>query len=376
MDAAPTAPVVPQAPAAPTTPGGDGHASTAAAAPVELPAWLKTLTISGLVDVYGAVNFNQPADHLNFIPGTGSTAKRGNEFALNLASLSIDVPAAPVGGKLQLAIGNATEVIHAGEPAGTAVGAAAFNSIYQAYLSVAVPFVEGLTLDGGVFSSHIGFESFQSNLNWNYTRGWLGELVPWYQTGVRATDAAPFLKGLTLQAHVLNGWQIIGDNNDAKSYGAQISYSNDALTATLNGWAGPELPKDNDHWRFYVDSVVMVKPVPWLAIAASADVGTQQLPGNSSATWWVGGVYARVNPLDWLAVAGRVEHVDDPQNGITGTAQAMNEGTLTVEFMPTTKLSLKLEGRFDQSSAAVFSAGNGQTSRTEVLALVGAVASF
>ena len=342
---------------------------------VELPAWVTSITVGGFVDVYGALNLNFPEDHVSFNSCCGSTAKRANEFALNLAGLDVTVPAAPVGAKLQLVVGNATELIHSGEPVGTAVGPGAFNPIYQAYVSVAPPFIEGLTLDAGVFASHLGFEAFLSNANWNYTRGWLSETVPWYQAGVRAVYATPFLTGLTLQLHVLNGWQIIADNNDAKSFGASVGYSNDLISASLNGWAGSELAGDDDHWRFLGDSIVSIHPISWLQIAASADLGHQQLDPEG-ATWWGVAVHARVSPLDWLAFAVRVETFDDPDNGISGAAQQLTSETVTVELKPVSALSVKVEGRFDQSSAEVFSAGAGDTAATQTLFLVGAVASF
>jgi len=38
----------------------------------------------------------------------------------------------------------------------------------------------GVPVEAGVYPSHIGLESFQSQLNWTYTRSWIGEESPWW----------------------------------------------------------------------------------------------------------------------------------------------------------------------------------------------------
>ncbi|HEX6642357.1 MAG TPA: hypothetical protein VF215_14650 [Thermoanaerobaculia bacterium] len=39
---------------------------------------------SGFIDLAAAWNANRPANHDNFVPGTGTSAKRANEGMLNL----------------------------------------------------------------------------------------------------------------------------------------------------------------------------------------------------------------------------------------------------------------------------------------------------
>ncbi|HJS59896.1 MAG TPA: hypothetical protein VKA01_17445, partial [Vicinamibacteria bacterium] len=43
------------------------------------------LDIAGFVDGVFAYNANKPADHANFFPGVGTSGKRDNELAINLA---------------------------------------------------------------------------------------------------------------------------------------------------------------------------------------------------------------------------------------------------------------------------------------------------
>src|SRR5436309_320453 len=111
----------------------------------------KPITVHGFIDGYYAWNDNSPESHDSFFPGAGSTAKRANEFNLNLAAIDIVRDAAPLGFHLSLAAGNGADVIHAAESEG-------FRHIYQA--SVLYKVNDKLTIEGGIFPSHIGFESF------------------------------------------------------------------------------------------------------------------------------------------------------------------------------------------------------------------------
>src|ERR1700687_5784521 len=65
-----------------------------------------SFSVHGLVDVYYAWNAKRPSDHAHLLPRTGTTAKRGNEFALNLAALDLTLDAKPVGFKLIAVAGN------------------------------------------------------------------------------------------------------------------------------------------------------------------------------------------------------------------------------------------------------------------------------
>lgn len=78
----------------------------------------------------------------------------------------------------------------------------------------------------------------------------------------------------------------------------------------------------------------------------------------------------------------RGEYYDDEDGAISGTAQTLKELTLTLEHRPVPRLILKLEGRYDRSSADVFgtreTGADGQPFRTrdQLLVVLGVVASF
>ena len=326
----------------------------------------KPANIRGFVDVYAALNPNRPQNHQNFIPGTGTTAERANEFGLNLAAVEFVRSPQPVGFHLSLVAGTGTDVVHAAEGQKDV-----YRYVYQA--SVSYKATDRLTFEAGIYPSHIGFEGFYSKDNWNYTRGWLGEFSPYYQTGIHADYA--FNEHWSGQVHLMNGWQIIGENNDAKAIGVKIAYSSGSLSASLNTFDGPELPDDNNDWRHFADLIATYAVTPKWSVGGSFDRGRQQYPNDSAANWLGIGAYSRYAFSDRHAFAVRVEHFDDPDNGITGFNGTLHGATLTYEYRPVANLILKFEGRYDHSTAPVFFKED-TTADSQVLALVGAVVTF
>ena len=154
--------------------------ATPETAPVQFHGW---------IDAFYALNTNRPADGASFISGTGTTARRANELNVNAAALDVALDPRPVGVHLTLAFGSGPDVVHSGEPTGSATSKEIWRSVYQASISWTAPIGSGLLLEAGIYPSHIGYESFFSRDNWNYTRGWMGEFSPYYQVGVKASYA-------------------------------------------------------------------------------------------------------------------------------------------------------------------------------------------
>ena len=302
------------------------------------------LLIHAFADGYYAWN---PATNENFIAGTGTTAKRANEFDLNLAAVELIREPKPLGFHLSLVAGSGGDVVHAAE-------SRRFRHVYQA--SVSYKPSDRLTFEGGIYPSHIGFEAFFSKDNWNYTRGWLGEFSPYYQAGVRG--AYQFSNQWSGELHVLNGWQTIRAGDNGKAIGVKIAYAGERSSASFNTY--------DDQRRHFGDLIATIKTTETLSLGGSLDRGHQQ-----HANWLGLGGYGRYAIDDRRAVAVRVERFRDPDNGISGFAQKLTEATLTYEYRPTPNLILKLEGRRDHSTAGVFDGAKNQT-----LVVAGAVATF
>jgi hypothetical protein len=336
------------------------------------------LSVHGLVDVYYAANFNRPPDHENFEPGTGTTAKRANEFQLNLAAADLFVDAKPVTIHLIAVAGNGADVVHEGEPEGEGTGRDVLRHVYQASIAYTTPIGRGVIVEAGIFPSPIGFESFLSKDNWNYTRAWAGEFSPYYHAGISVT--IPLADGWSADFHVVNGWQLVGDNNAGKSFETRLTYTAKLFSAQLAAFGGPELADDNAHWRTFGDLVVTINPNGRLRFAAELDDGYQSRPGLSPARWQAVVGEARYSFTDRAAIAVRAENFHDPDNGISGFRQTLREGTVTLEYRPHPILILKFEGRYDHASLPVFSArdatATGGKRKAQAIVLASAVATF
>jgi hypothetical protein len=327
-------------------------------------------SVSGFVDVAATWNPNLPSDRDSFIPGAGTSGKKANELSLNLAAVEISTDPAPLGFRLVANVGTGTDVVHSGERHPENV-----RYIYQASVSYKLDVLKGLVLEAGIQPSHIGYEGYFSKDNPNYTRSWMGELSPYYQTGIKAALAVD--DHWSGQLWVMNGWQNIEDNNDAKSFGTQIAWSNGPVGVTWNTFAGPELADDNAHWRTFSDLLLILKPNDRLQVALAFDCGRQSRPDASAATWLGAGMFARYATGLKTAFAARADVYDDRAGFISGTQQTLWDGTLTFEWRPHPQLILKIDARYDRSTADVFGGRSGPaTERSQPLGVLGAVATF
>ena len=358
-----------------------------AAAPGETH-WYDRIDVSGFVDVYWAYDTNRPLSGDSFAAGVGTTAKRSNEFSLNLAALDIAMnpaPGQPVTMRLVLNYGTSTEVLHAGEPAGTGIGSDVFKFVQQAY----VGYLAGwMLIEAGIFPCHVGFETLASKDNWTYTRAWMSDYSPYYSAGVRAIASLP--SGWTAGFFLLNGWQIIGETNEWKTVGTHVGWARGKWNVSWNTMAGPESPlpmplrNNSAEWRLFSDLIVEWDVLPRLQLAATWDIGSQERSMQDSAIFHGGALYIRTAILPSLFFVVRGEYYHDEGGIFTGIADQTLAGvTGTFDVRVADQLVIKVEGRYDHATHPAFddhpvdfTTMLPTLARDEVLAVVGAVASF
>jgi hypothetical protein len=221
----------------------------------------------------------------------------------------------PLGFTVALVAGDDGDAVHAAEPE-------AFRHVYQASVAWRLP--SGVVVEGGIYPSHIGFESFYAKDDWNYTRGLLAEMSPYYQAGVKASYA--FDAHWSGQVHVLNGWQLI-DGDVGRAVGTQVAYASDTLSASLNTYVDAD--------RKFADAVVLWRAHPRWQLAASTDVGNQDVQGVA--------LFARFDVDKRNAIAARVE-----------TDRDLREATVTWQFRPHTHLLFEFETRYDTEPERFF----------------------
>jgi Putative beta-barrel porin-2, OmpL-like. bbp2 len=99
---------------------------------------------------------------------------------------------------------------------------------------------KGLWIDAGYFLTHIGPEGMLKN-NFINSFSLPSFYEPYYQSGVKVSYQ--FTDKFDASLHVLNGYNVIEDNNKNKSIGVQLNYQvNNFVKLTYNNIIGNEQP--------------------------------------------------------------------------------------------------------------------------------------
>ena len=147
----------------------------------------------------------------------------------------------------------------------------------------------------------------------------------------------------------------------------------------MNTFFGPELTNDNAHWRSFVDFILTSRASNEIQLAASLDLGEQRRPALPPARWEGASLWVRylLSSSSSSSLSLRTEFFHDPDAGISPLSQSLFGTTLTFETRPHPQLVLKIEGRYDRSTADGFGGPDGPlTKRNQFLLVLGAVATF
>jgi hypothetical protein len=312
-----------QAPAAETRP-----------APAADPIW-SHITFGGTLEGYYQYNWNKPADRV--IP-LRAYDTRSNSFSIQQAALVIasapDVSQGRRGGlRVDLQFGQATEALQgsaANEPRPDA-----YRHLWQAYGTYVFPVGRGLQVDFGKFASNLGYETNYAKDDFNFSRAFLFNFLPYYHNGVRAS--LPVSDKLTVMYMLTNGIQQTEDfNNFKSSHVTAIVKPVKALTWTTSYFAGQEQPDGGapdgpNGWFRAFDTNGTIAATDALTFAFDLTrVWNQVQSGDPSLVLTGLGAYVRYQATKRAAVALRYERLAD--DGLFGGVdQTLQEATLTAE---------------------------------------------
>lgn len=268
------------------------------------------IRLSGFVDTYYAYDLTRPADGERRFT---TQSVRHDEVNVNLAWLGITVERRQARARLAVQAGTSVQANYAGEPrTGATSGPDLARLIQEAVVGVRL--ADRLWLDGGVYLSYIGLESWSSFENLTYTRSLVADYTPYYLSGAKLTWAAT--PRLTAQFHVMNGWQNIAENNRGKAIGSRFDYAaSPSITLSYANFVGNERPSGSRSvLRVY--NQVMIKGTR----ASGTQWQGQVDVGHQDRSDWYGLVAVLRQPVtDHVALTGRVERFSDPDQVIIGT---------------------------------------------------------
>jgi hypothetical protein len=265
------------------------------------------ITIGGYLDAYYGYDFDKPEgnDKAYFV-----SMARHNEMNINLAYIDIKFSSNKVRARFVPSFGTYINSNYVNEP-GT------LKNLVEA--SVGIKLYKDIWLDAGVFGSPYTNESAISKDHLMYTRSFAPEYVPYYLSGAKL--ALPIGKKIMAYLYLLNGWQVIKDNNDQKSIGTQLEIRpNDQLLINWNTYVGSEQSDLTPDFRtrYFSDIYLIYNPSAKFSATACVYYGMQDrvndLGGQYSSEWFTTNVIGKYNFTDKFGISGRLEYFNDPES--------------------------------------------------------------
>ncbi len=330
---------------------------TATAASAADSASTQSFSWSGLVDVYYSKNFNGPSNQLNQFRNFDIYE---NQFSLNLAKLTLQETAKPVGFRLDLGFGTANDVVQGllnPLTGATSPMTSTLDLVEQAYIETVLPVGSGLTVDVGKFVTLMGNEVIESNGNWNYSRSFsFAYAIPYYHEGIRATYS--FTGNFTAAVYLVNDWNSVVSINRSKTVALGLTYSpTSTTTLVVNGMSGFEQPLGAEYGKTNLAEIILSQSLDDnLSLAADGVFGEERI-GGVLGTWKGIALYAKYNLTSKSDLALRGEVYYDPlgyTTGLTIPRATLKEVTLTYEYRPWSPLIVRIEGRDDFANGNAF----------------------
>jgi hypothetical protein len=342
------------------------------------PSNARGTSLNVMVDGYYQYNFNNPIGRVNLLRAYDVL----DAFVLNQATLVLENAPDPEHGKpyglrVDLQFGHATATLQgnlANEPRPEV-----YRNIFQAYGTYVIPVGSGLTVDFGKWASSLGIENNFTQDQFNYSRSYWFNFLPYYHMGVRMNyqfskeiGVNYWLTNGTQQTEPFNGFkdQFVGLNlQPAKSLSWNINYyfgqehpdvvylPNSTAPNLPNEQGLPFLPIPNaPSGKLHIlDSYATWNATPKLSLALEGDYVIERLLTTSAPSPASGGAgYARYQLSPRFAVAGRFEYLSDRGGLFSGKTQALKEATLTFEQKLADGLLIRQELRRDFSNQPYF----------------------
>jgi Putative beta-barrel porin-2, OmpL-like. bbp2 len=339
-----------------------------------LPRWFDEIAVNAFVSTAYEFNSNRPTN------GTDSYRVfdyNDNSFNLDVAEVVVQIAPAKAndaGFRVDIASGNSIPQISKAQDQSVAQ-----FDLQQVFASYIAPLGNGLRFDVGKYVTHLGYEVIEGydGYNDNYSRSALfGYAIPFTHTGVKASYA--FSSKIAGMVEVVNGWDLLRDNNHSKSVGAQLTLTPVAPLSVLFNWiGGPELANDNHTNRNVFDVVVTFRPSHALTLGANGDYGTEDgtsrvIPG-ADAVWKGAALYAKLAATSNFSVALRGETFRDDGGTRLGTdtRAILSEATVTPSYRFTDHVVVRGEVRYDKANQAILNKRGGLSDKQTTVGING-----
>lgn len=317
--------------------------------PSSSPPW----QYGAFVDAAYLLDFNHPANDLFRNRGT---AYKVDEPVINMAGAYLRKSASQAsrwGMELTVQAGQDSRIFGFSATAPNLPGASGLRHLGPTDVSYLLPVGNGLTVQGGIFSSFIGYDSLYAKDNFSYTRPWGADYTPYLMLGVNASY--PLSTKLTGTTFVVNGYWHLGNANSVPSFGGQLAYKpTPHWTLKETALVGPHQSDTAfQFWRVLSDNIAEWKR-DRTTLAFEYQLSTEQVAASGNLrAYWMSAQMPMHRALDkhW-SLTLRPEIAWDSKGRWTGFPQTIKAVTSTVEYrVPYRQANaiLRLEYRFDDS---------------------------
>ncbi len=300
------------------------------------------VTYGGYVDTY--YTHDNDLDHsLERFPGV--SGKR-DEFRLNIAMITVKYFKENVRGNLTLQYGDIPDLLWPSE------------SKYIQEANIGFAPAKNIWIDAGYFITHIGSEGIRPGENTFSANALVSFYEPSTQAGVSVTYSS---KRFTGAAYLLNGYNVINDNNKNKSIGLSLSYklfrNIEIVYNNIGGNESSDL--GNQNLRLYNNFIIRGSLGPNWIFVVNNDFCMQQrskVDDNTKMGLMFGGfVTSQYNITPKYAIALRGEYLTDIDGVMSGVyVNSLGESTglqlfgpsLGFEYKPMDDAYFRIEGRY------------------------------
>jgi len=345
---------------------------TPAPAPQISPAMAELLshtTFSGYLSTSYFFNFNNPSNDIN----TGrSFDNKSDEFSLNKLHLTLDNPVEyssenwDAGFHTDVIFGEDAPLL---QSAGLSLGNQ--GDLEEANFTVNVPIGNGLKVSAGKWATYMGVEVIEETLNPNWSEGNQFLFVENF-THLGVGLEYKWCDWLETKARITNGWDVVKDNNNAKSFmGAIVVTPDEDTLLALVPYGGPEQSQaattgSASAWRSGLNFVGSRAITSELKAYLQLDYGhenenTALADPTNDADWYAAGIWLTYQCCEKVGVAFRADYFNDPDGARTSgapftapfpanTGQELTSFTFTVNYLPLKNVQVRPEIRWDHST--------------------------
>ncbi|NOS86300.1 MAG: porin [Ignavibacteria bacterium] len=304
------------------------------------------LTLSGYVDTYIAYD----NDKGNPVRQFSAIAPYRDEFRINLAMIALRYSSKLIRSNVAIQFGDIPKLNWPQAP-----------NEYLQYIqeaNIGVSPGKNSWVDAGYFLTHIGGEGLIPKYNFFTSLTLCTYYEPFYQSGIKYSYTG---KKFYTSLMVLNGFNVLADNNKNKSFGLQIGYKpNDKADITFNNITGNEMPTGTaGKTRIYNNLVIKLFPSKKLDVILCGDFCMQEKSkiddAEASGSMFSAFASMKYRASKNVSLMLRGEIFQD-KDAIMSPAFLLSDSTFSglkafgvtggAEFNPTSNSYFRLEGRY------------------------------